>query len=127
MRIQEEISGDVRILRLVGDLDVPEAREVAKRLDAAGGRVRLVLNLSGVGFASAAAFGTFVRAWAKARKQQGEVVVSAPSRFVRTTLKMVGLDGHVRVFPDDESALRHLRARPGAKAAGGCGLFIALC
>jgi anti-anti-sigma regulatory factor len=71
--------------------------------------------------------GSLVRASARAREGEGELVLSAPSRFVRTIVRQVGLDRLLRVFPDDESALRHLC--PPRTAAGGCtqgGLHVAV-
>ena len=46
----------------------------------------------------------------KKRAVAGEAVVSAPSRFLRHAISMVGLETTIRVFDSDEEALAYLRA-----------------
>ena len=46
----------------------------------------------------------------KKRAVEGEAVVSAPSRFLRHAISMVGLETTMRIFDSDEEALAYLRA-----------------
>lgn len=133
MRIEERISGGVRILRLAGDLDAPDVAQVAREIDATSpaGAVRLVLNLEGVRFASAAVLGHLAEARAKARKRAGDLVLSAPPKSLVRVLRVLGLDQVLRAYRTDDDAIRHLRAgvvrsgasRPGTLRphVGGCG------
>ncbi len=100
----------VHILRLVGEFDAKDAPRLAERLDAAlsAGSSRLVVDLKGVRFASAALLGLLLAARAKARRRGGDLVVSAPSRPVQAVLSVPGLDRVLKVFPGDEEAVRHL-------------------
>jgi len=113
MRIEEEVAGDVRILRLSGELDATDVAEVAARLDAASSTKpgKVVLNLEGVRFATVAVLGSLIRAQRRARRQGGRLVVSAPSRFVGRLVHALGLDGTVKTYPGDDDAIRHLRSK----------------
>lgn len=106
MRIEKEVSGGVRILRLAGEIDVLDVPELAHTLSDAssGGAVRIVLNLENVRFATAAVFGCLIEARAKARKQAGDVVLIAPSRFVEGVLRTLGLE----VDATERDAIRRL-------------------
>ncbi len=113
MRIEEEVSGDVRILRLSGELDATDVPEVAARLDAAASAKpgRVVLNLAGVRFATVGALESLVRAQRRARKRGGKLVVSAPSRFVGRLARSLGLDRAFLAYPRDDEAVKHLSSR----------------
>jgi anti-anti-sigma factor len=103
---------DVRILGLRGEFDAADVPGVAGRVDAAlsSGAVRLVVNLAGVEFASAAVLGCLLAARARARRRGGDVVLSAPSGFVRRMLRLLRLDAMLEVFPGDAEAVRRLLA-----------------
>lgn len=125
MRIEEEVTGDVRILRLSGELDATDVPEVAARLDAAASAKpgRVVLNLAGVRFATVGVLESLVRAQRRARKRGGKLVVSAPSRFVGRLARSVGLDRAFLAYPRDDDAVKHLSsceetARPRAPFPG---------
>jgi hypothetical protein len=80
MRIEEELSDDVRILRLSGELDATDVPEVTERLDAAGCAWprKVVLNLERVQFA--------------------------------TVVHALGLDRTLAPYASDDDAVRHLRS-----------------
>jgi len=103
----------VRAVALAGELDAPDASRLAASLDREirEGATRLVVNLSGVTFATLAALRALLEARARARERGGELVLSAPSPFVRSVLSTVGLDGAFSVFPGDIEAMRYLRDR----------------
>ena len=46
----------------------------------------------------------------KKREAGGEAVVTAPSRFLRHAITMVGMETTMRIFDSDEEALAYLRA-----------------
>jgi anti-sigma B factor antagonist len=125
MRIEEEVSEDVRILRLSGELDATDVPEVAARLDAASSAKpgQVVLNLEGVRFTTVAVLGSLIRAQRRARRRGGKLVVSAPSKFVGRMVHALGLERALAAYPGDDDAIRHLRAgrdvvRPPAPLPG---------
>lgn len=125
MRIEEEVSEDVRILRLSGELDATDVPMVAARIDAAasGKPNRVVLNLAGVRFATVGVLESLVRAQRRARKRGGKLVVSAPSRFVGRLARSLGLDRAFLAYPQDADAVKELgscdeAARPRAPYPG---------
>jgi len=109
-REQSTEEARVRIVRLVGEFDTRDAAALGERLDAAvsKGPARLVIDLKGVRFASAALLGRLLVARAKARRRGGDLVVSAPSRPVKAVLSVPGIERVLKVFPGDEEAVRHL-------------------
>jgi anti-anti-sigma factor len=112
MRIEEELSDDVRILRLSGELDATDVPEVTERLDAAGCAWprKVVLNLASVRFATVAVLGSLIRAQRRARRCGGRLVVSAPSKFVGKLVHALGLDRTLAPYASDDDAVRHLRS-----------------
>jgi anti-anti-sigma factor len=125
MRIEEEVSEDVRILRLSGELDATDVAEVTAKLDAASSTKpgQVVLNLEGVRFTTVAVLGSLLRAQRRARRRGGRLVVSAPSKFVGRLVHALGLDRALLAYPKDDDAIRHLRgcrdvARPPAPPPG---------
>jgi anti-anti-sigma factor len=117
MQIEETAAGDVRILRLGGELDAPDARELLRSLESVGRATAIVVSLSDLTFVSATAIDCIVQARAKARKRTGEIVLSAPSPFLRAMLCRLGLEGTFRIFPDEDAAIRYLRGPERTLAA----------
>lgn len=109
---------DVRILALAGQFDAADVLGLEARLDAAlsAGAVRLVVNVARVEFASVAVIGSLLGGRARARSRGGDLVLSAPSPFMRRMLRTLRLDGILRVFPGDGAAVRHLLAGTGGVA-----------
>lgn len=104
MRIEEQVSGDVRIVRLSGELDATDVPEITARLDAsAAGRV--VLNLEGVRFTTVAVLGSLVRAQERIRRRGGTLALSAPSRFVERLVHALGLERTLTTYPRDDEAI----------------------
>jgi len=91
MRVIEEARGDVRILRLSGEFDMLDMPEVAAKLAATAGSTT-ILDLRNVKFATATLLGCLLRARADMRRQGGDLVLAAPSRFVRRVLSTLGVD-----------------------------------
>ncbi len=120
MRIVEEGSHGVRVLRLAGEFDAPDVPAVARRLEALSsvGAVRLLVDLAEVGFATAALLGCLVVARSNARKRQGDLVVSAASKPVDRVLHRLGRDQLLRMSRSDEDAIRHLGTGRGAARSG---------
>jgi anti-anti-sigma factor len=117
MRIEQEKPGAVRILKLAGEFDVTDLPDVAERLDAVNtpGGVRIVLNLKEVRFANAAVLGSLVGARARLLREGGDLVLSSPSNFLHGVLRVLGLDQVIPAYRSDGAAIRHLRARTGAR------------
>jgi len=119
MRIEKEVSGGVRILRLAGEIDAMDVPELADTLRAASaqGAVPVVLNLENVRFVTAAVLGCLIEARARAREQAGDVVLIAPSRFVEGVLRVLRLDRLLEVHRTERDAMGRLHARDRAASS----------
>lgn len=109
MRIFEENLADVRILRLMGEVDATDVPVLTAWL-ARPGPSRVVVNLKDVTFATAAAVGSLVEARAELRRRAGDLAVSAPSEPVARLVHTLGLDLVLPRHRGDGDAVRHLRA-----------------
>ncbi|WP_067706925.1 STAS domain-containing protein [Actinoplanes awajinensis] len=76
----------------------------------AAGR-HVVVDLHSVELIDPAGLGLLVRAHREARQHAGALFLAAPSRFVRTVLHTMRLDGVFPIFPDLATALHE--GRPG--------------
>lgn len=113
MRIERRQAGPVDILSFSGEFDaskVPLA-EVDRLIE--GGRTRLVCSFGELKFITSPVIGYLVKAGKRLKGRGGEMVFSAPSRFMRATIQTLGLDQIFEVFPTDAAAVEYLgRARP---------------
>jgi len=87
-------------VRIRGDIDLSNARDLAERLEAAVPKVvdQVVLDLSTTRYMDSAGLGMLVRlhAWLHDRRQD-VVVVATPGSDVRTLLELSGLAGALRI------------------------------
>ncbi len=96
------------VVSLDGPLDAAcadAARDRLHRLLAPG--VRLVVDLSGVGFIDSAGLWALVSAFKRARAVTGDVVLCGVRPAVRAVLELTSLDRVLEVFADREAALSH--------------------
>jgi anti-anti-sigma factor len=100
--------GNVNILDLKGPLRIGEAeqkfKEQVKTL-VDGGEKNFAVNLAGVPMLDSSGIGTFVRTHKMLKEIGGKFILFAPTKMVRQTLKMVGLDRFFGLFEDEASAL----------------------
>ncbi len=96
------------VVSLEGPLDAASAPAVRERLHRAlAPGVRLVVDLSGVGFIDSAGLWALVSAFKRARAVTGDVVLCGVSPAVRSVLELTNLDRVLDVFGDRQAALSH--------------------
>ena len=100
--------GNINILDVKGPLRIGEAeqkfREQVKILLDSGEK-NLAINLAGCPMLDSSGIGTFVRTHKMLKEVGGKFALFAPTKMVRQTLKMVGLDHFFGVYEDETSAL----------------------
>ncbi len=97
------------ILALHGEFVTDELPAVSQRFDALieSGQYRLIVNLHELEFIESLPLGFLIKTQRRLKKNNGEIVLSQPSPFLRTAINTLGLDHAFRVFPTDEQALEH--------------------
>lgn len=100
--------GNVSILDLKGPLRIGEGeqkfREQVKTLMESGEK-NFAVNLAAVSMLDSSGIGTFVRTHKLLKETGGKFILYAPTKMVRQTLKMVGLDRFFGLYDDEASAL----------------------
>jgi anti-sigma B factor antagonist len=85
--------GDPVVVALSGELDIACAAELEKRINelVGGGHIRLIVDLTDLGFCDSTGIGTFVRGNTACRDQGGYLRLAGPNRNVARVLAVVGL------------------------------------
>jgi len=100
--------GNISILDLKGPLRIGEGeqkfREQVKNLIDSG-EIHVAVNLAGVPMMDSSGIGAFVRTHKLLNEIGGKFILFAPTKMVKQTLKMVGLDRFFGLFDDETSAL----------------------
>lgn len=100
--------GNFNVLDLKGTLKIGEGeqkfREQVKTLMERGEK-NLAVNLAGVSMVDSSGIGAFVRTHKLLKETGGRFILFAPTRMVRQTFKMVGLDRFFGIYEDESSAL----------------------
>lgn len=113
MRIERQEVGQVDILSFSGEFDASKAPLIEIDRLVEEGRIRLVCSFAGLKFIASPVLGYLVKTAKRLKGRGGEMVLSAPSRFMRATIQTLGLDQIFEVFPDDAAAVAHFaKARP---------------
>jgi anti-anti-sigma factor len=95
------------LVRVHGDLDIEMAADLRSALGWAVDRHHgVVVDLSGVPRLDSAGLGVLVRALGRARHHAGVLCLVGPSRFVRTVLHTMHVDGVFPIFDDCVTAFR---------------------
>ncbi|MHC4819253.1 MAG: STAS domain-containing protein [Planctomycetota bacterium] len=124
MKIERKTAGSVTILACAGAIDVDSVGALSENTDAVVGMGcrRLVVSLGDLEFASSAMLASLIMAHRRLSEVDGEVVISAASVFLAKTIKTLGLDQALKIFPDDRAALAHFGAEGGDFTASGARL-----
>ncbi|MGC4763463.1 STAS domain-containing protein [Micromonospora sp. DT46] len=110
---------DVAAVTAAGNVDVDTADELRAALRQAvdvGGHV--VVDLTRVRLIDAGGLALLVRAHRDARERGAVLCLAAPSRFIRTVLHTMRLDGLFPVFASPQEALRRLSPGGAGDTAG---------
>jgi anti-sigma B factor antagonist len=116
MKVRRRQVGDTDVLSFEGEFDASTVHAVSEidRLIEEG-RHRFVFSFAALTFIASPVLGYFVKTAKRLRGLGGTVVFSRPSQFMQATIRTLGLDQIFDIFPDDQAALAHLRARePGS-------------
>lgn len=106
---QEELSGGILKVVLVGSFDILGAAKVDLPLNVvAGSWDRLAIDFSGVKFLSSIGVRTLVTVARAIGNRGGKVVLIGPSERVREVLAMTGVDTLMAIVSDDIEAQRAL-------------------
>ncbi len=103
--------GDVMVVATNGDIDADTGDALRTALRDAvdlGGTV--VVDLARVKFIDPVGLSLLVRAHREVRDRGGRLCLAAPSRFIRTVLHTMKLDGVFPIYDDLDAALADLRA-----------------
>ncbi|MHC5051820.1 MAG: STAS domain-containing protein [Planctomycetota bacterium] len=113
MRIDEEQTGDISVLTIVGELDartLPDAHEkLAELLKVL--RVRLVFDLSGMEIVTSTGITFLIDAAKRTRELGGDAVLSNPTRLLQGTLKSLKIADYFKIFPNNKEAVWYFRDR----------------
>lgn len=94
------------VVRVAGDVDIDVVGELRAALDAAvEAHPRVVVDLGGAGTIDSVGLSALVRGRQAARKRGGDLVLAAPSRFVRTVLHTMRLDAAFPIFDSVAAAV----------------------
>lgn len=110
MKIDTEFHDEFAVLTLKGEFDtfyVPHLQEeVDDMLER--GISHIVLNMRLVKFVNSTALGAIIRVHKLCKAQDGDLVISHPSSFVREVVGQVGLDQLLPIFDDNDAARKHM-------------------
>jgi len=102
----ESIGDDIAVIRGDGRLNMvsgPALRDTVKR-EIDRGRVRVVVDLSGVQFMDSSGLGALIASLKQARENKGDLRIAAPSKQVSMVLKLSNVDSILTPFDTVEEA-----------------------
>jgi len=117
LQIAEHRAGDATVLVLTGDITIDDGdlafrtkvHELIER-----GQVKLIVDLSGVGYIDSSGIGMLVAKVQTVRQKQGDIKLVRLTRRTQSLLAMLKLAMVFETFDDEESAVRRYAwsARP---------------
>ena len=95
------------VIALNGDLDYQSYKELETAFDASfsQGRNPIVIDISDVPHIDSVGLGSIAKLWKAANQQGVNLVLSGPRRNVRSMIKLVNLDGRIRLAASIDEAL----------------------
>lgn len=112
-----ETAGPPAVVRATGELDVATAPQLKESLAALLGRSPFVaVDLTEVSFLDSRGIGALVGATRAAREAGGELVIALAAETHLTSIRILKLEGYLRIVPDLSAATDAL-----AEARGGAG------
>jgi anti-sigma B factor antagonist len=107
MKVERTDNGELTVLRLQGDIDETgvDALRTALYECINDGRVKLVMNLSGVRFVSYMGVGVLVERLRKLRAQGGDMKLVGINLYTQRLFRMVGVHSLFETFDNESQAL----------------------
>ncbi len=121
MKIEEALHDTHASLELKGDFETDDAELFLKAVDdlRAKGVTRIAASLRMVKYLNSTALGTMVQARKLLRRESGDFVIVKPSPISREVISKMGLDSVLRMFDDEQAAVRYLAAAGTATGKAG--------
>jgi anti-anti-sigma factor len=117
MKIDKTLFDDYAILTLKGEFDTFYCPALQQEVDSVieGGIAHMALDLRLVKFINSTALGAIIKAHKRCRAENGELVISQASPFVREVIRKVGIDKLISMFENEaeatKSLIKHLNQR----------------
>jgi anti-sigma B factor antagonist len=107
LKIHLDHRGEVTVAEIVGNVDTVTADELLATLESAlaEGRVRLVGDLSGVGYTSSAGLRALLGTMKDARRRGGDLRLAAVGEKVLKVLQLSGFTSILRLYDDVDAAV----------------------
>ena len=107
MDIQLTQSGEVTVVVPKGDLDTASATQMKQMLTALldAGKIRLVVDLGGVGYMDSAGLGQLVNAMKLSRKAGGDLRLCALSEEALRVFETTRLNKEMALYPTRQAAV----------------------
>lgn len=110
MKIDKEFHDEFAILTLKGEFDTFYVPSLQEEVDALleRGIVHIIMNMRLVKFVNSTALGAIIKSHKLCKAEDGDLVISQPSSFVRDVVGQVGLDQLLTIYEDDDAARKHM-------------------
>jgi anti-anti-sigma factor len=99
--------GDVSIVDLEGDLDVPVlpafGREIGSLISR--GERKVLVNLEKVGYVNSTAAALIMKRWNEIRRKSGDLRLYGASNYNKTIFHLLGLEKKVTMYDAEQEAL----------------------
>ena len=120
MKIEQKMVGDVTLLTFTGKFDAFNLPTISEKLDdlIQTGIRKLVFNLRLLKFINSSSLGYLIKVHKRLREAGGELVLSEPSQFFRSTVTSLGIDQIFKTFPNDDDAVKYFHDRGGEGPSG---------
>ncbi len=119
IKIEQKTVANVTILTFTGEFDAFNRPQVGEKIDTPiqAGCTHLVFNLRRLTFIDSTALGHLIKTAKRLKELHGELVLSNPSKFLQTTIKTLGVEQILKVFPSDEAAVKYFHGAGGEAAS----------
>ena len=107
LTISEGAVDGVHVLKLTGFLDGHTFVDLERKLEGLlkGGRVRLVMDLSGLTYIASAGVGVFINFHSQAERQKGSLQLANAGAHIQEIFDILGLDAIFVIHPNVPSAV----------------------
>lgn len=111
MEIKRRDAGDVTVIDLAGEIDLYNANELKSVLQEImqQGKSRIVLNLENVPFIDSTGIGVLLTTVPVARKNGGDIKLSAVAPSVHKVFKITNLTKFFQIYKDEAASLTAFR------------------
>jgi len=108
MDIIAETKGKAAVIKLSGDLDYDNYKEleVAIEYAMAKGNTPIAIEISGVPHIDSMGLGTLTKYWRLAQQQEQELCLVGPQKAVESMINLVNLDKRIKVYASVDEAMQ---------------------